>query len=97
MQPDSEFFEYLRGSDAEGRRGRPAARTSRARPPAPQTEPELLLGLGLVLAIEGLALALAPSRMEELALRGPVAHRRWMLGLRHGAARALVWLRGRLV
>ncbi|MEZ5686050.1 MAG: DUF2065 domain-containing protein [Paracoccaceae bacterium] len=43
----------------------------------------LLTGFGLVLAIEGLALALAPSRIEEalefLARIGP--ERRRMLGL----------------
>ncbi len=43
----------------------------------------LLLALGLVLAVEGLALALAPSRMED-ALRVIVAmgrDRRRMVGL----------------
>lgn len=59
----------------------------------------LLTGLGLVLVIEGLALALAPSRLEEalayLAALGP--ERRRMLGL--GALAlgvALIWAVKRL-
>jgi hypothetical protein len=55
----------------------------------------VLLALGLVLVVEGLALALAPSRMEE-ALRLIVAmgrDRRRMLGLVALAAGvALIWL-----
>ena len=55
----------------------------------------VLLALGLVLAVEGLALALAPSRMEEalrlLAEMGP--ERRRMLGLACLALGvALCWL-----
>lgn len=55
----------------------------------------VLLGLGLVLVIEGLALALAPSRMEDLlaALVAMSRDRRRMIGL--GALAlgvALVWL-----
>nr|WP_205911939.1 DUF2065 domain-containing protein [Rhodobacter sp. SGA-6-6] len=54
-----------------------------------------MLALGLVLAVEGLALALAPSRMEEalrlLAEMGP--ERRRMLGLASLALGvALCWL-----
>lgn len=55
----------------------------------------VLLALGLVLVVEGLALALAPSRMEE-ALRLIVAmgrDRRRMLGLVALAAGVgLIWL-----
>ena len=58
----------------------------------------LLLGLGLVLVIEGLALALAPSRIEEalafLASLGP--ERRRALGLGAGTVGVLLlWLRRR--
>lgn len=56
----------------------------------------LLLGLGLVLVIEGLALALAPSRLEEALafLAGLGAPRRRALGLGAVAAGvALLWLR----
>ena len=59
----------------------------------------LALGVGLVLVIEGLALALAPSRLEQalacLAALGP--ERRRMLGL--GALAlgvALIWAVKRL-
>jgi uncharacterized protein YjeT (DUF2065 family) len=55
----------------------------------------LLLALGLVLIVEGLALALAPSRMEEV-LRLIVAmgrDRRRMLGLAALAAGVgLIWI-----
>jgi uncharacterized protein YjeT (DUF2065 family) len=55
----------------------------------------VLLALGLVLVVEGLALALAPSRMEE-ALRLIVAmgrDRRRMLGLAALAAGVgLIWI-----
>lgn len=55
----------------------------------------VLLGLGLVLVIEGLAFALAPSRMEDivaLIARIPPETRR-MIGLGMVAAGvALVWL-----
>lgn len=55
----------------------------------------VLLGLGLVLVIEGLALALAPSRLEQvlalLASLGP--DRRRLVGLVALAlGTALVWL-----
>ncbi len=71
----------------------------RARPPPHRPRPEggvetVLLAIGLVLVVEGLALALAPSRMEE-ALRLIVAlgrERRRMLGLIALALGvALVW------
>jgi uncharacterized protein YjeT (DUF2065 family) len=55
----------------------------------------VLLGLGLVLVIEGLALALAPSRMEDLlaAFSAMSLDRRRMIGLVALAAGvALVWL-----
>ena len=55
----------------------------------------LILAVGLVLAVEGLVLALAPSRIEEALdwLRAPPADRRRMLGLGALAAGvALVWL-----
>jgi uncharacterized protein YjeT (DUF2065 family) len=55
----------------------------------------VLLALGLVLVVEGLALALAPSRMEEV-LRLIVAmgrDRRRMLGLAALAAGVgLIWI-----
>lgn len=55
----------------------------------------LLLGLGIVLAVEGLVLALAPSRIEEVLAflaRLPVDTRR-ALGLGALAAGvALIWL-----
>ena len=43
----------------------------------------ILLALGLVLAVEGLALALAPSRMEELlaAFAAMTRDRRRIIGL----------------
>jgi uncharacterized protein len=59
----------------------------------------VLLGLGLVLVIEGLALALAPSRMEDLlaALVAMSRDRRRMIGLAALALGvALVWLAQRL-
>jgi len=55
----------------------------------------VLLGLGLVLVIEGLALALAPSRMEDLlaAFAAIPRDRRRMIGLAALALGvALVWL-----
>ena len=54
ITPDSEFFDYLK-SDT----GRPAA---------PRSSPWawIALGLGLVLVIEGLVFALAPSRLDEI-------------------------------
>ena len=57
----------------------------------------LLLGLGLVLVIEGLVFALAPSRLEDLleALRQVPVERRRMIGLAAVAAGVfLVWLAG---
>lgn len=60
----------------------------------------VLLGLGLVLVVEGLALALAPSRMEDLLAffaRLPLETRR-MIGL--GALAGgitLIWLAQRLM
>lgn len=55
----------------------------------------VLLGIGLVLAVEGLALALAPSRIVEaleLLLRLPAETRR-LLGLAALAAGCLfIWL-----
>ncbi len=87
MQPDSEFFEYLR-SDAV------PARIPWHRPRPEGGVETVLLAIGLVLVVEGLALALAPSRMEE-ALRLIVAlgrERRRMLGLIALALGvALVW------
>jgi uncharacterized protein YjeT (DUF2065 family) len=59
----------------------------------------LLLGLGLVLVIEGLALALAPSRIEDLlaAFAALSRDRRRMIGLVALAfGVALVWLAQRL-
>lgn len=55
----------------------------------------LLFGVGLVLVIEGLALALAPSRIEEVLafLAGLGPERRRLLGLATIAAGlALLWL-----
>ena len=55
----------------------------------------LILAVGLVLAVEGLVLALAPSRIEEALdwLRAQPADRRRVLGLGALAAGvALVWL-----
>lgn len=55
----------------------------------------LILAVGLVLAVEGLVLALAPSRIETALdwLRAQSADRRRMLGLAALAAGvALVWL-----
>ena len=57
----------------------------------------LLLGLGLVLVIEGLVFALAPSRLEELLepLRQMPIETRRMLGLAAVAAGVfLIWLAG---
>ena len=59
----------------------------------------VFLGLGLVLVIEGLALALAPSRLEDLlaAFAALSRDRRRMIGLAALAAGvALVWLAQRL-
>lgn len=56
---------------------------------------EALLGLGLVFVIEGLVLALAPSRLEQAlaALAALSPERRRMLGLLAMAAGVgLVWL-----
>lgn len=55
----------------------------------------LLSGLGMVLVIEGLALALAPSRMEDLlkAIAALGRDRRRLIGLVAMAlGLALVWL-----
>jgi len=55
----------------------------------------LILAVGLVLAVEGLVLALAPSRLEGALdwLRAQAAVRRRMLGLGALAAGvALIWL-----
>jgi len=57
----------------------------------------LLLGIGLVLVIEGLVFALAPSRLEDLleALRQMPVETRRMVGLGAVAAGvALIWLAG---
>lgn len=57
----------------------------------------LLLGLGLVLVIEGLVFALAPNRLEELleALKQMPLETRRLIGLGSVAAGvALVWLAG---
>ncbi len=59
----------------------------------------VLLGLGLVLAVEGLALALAPSRLEELlAFFARLPHEtRRTIGLAALAAGiTLIWLAQRL-
>lgn len=59
----------------------------------------LLLGLGLVLVIEGLVFALAPDRLEELlaALSQLPVETRRMLGLAGVAAGVfLIWLAGPL-
>jgi uncharacterized protein YjeT (DUF2065 family) len=52
----------------------------------------LLLGIGLVLVIEGLALALAPSRMEDLLARFAAMPRdqRRLIGLLAVAAGVLL-------
>jgi uncharacterized protein YjeT (DUF2065 family) len=60
----------------------------------------VLLGLGLVLVIEGLAIALAPSRIEQvlafLATLGP--DRRRLIGLTAVAfGVALVWVAQRVL
>ncbi|MFV2053443.1 DUF2065 domain-containing protein [Aliiroseovarius sp. YM-037] len=55
----------------------------------------LLLGLGLVFAVEGLVLALAPSRIEDIleTLRLMSIERRRMIGLFAIAAGvAIIWL-----
>lgn len=55
----------------------------------------LLLGLGLVLVIEGVALALAPSRIEDVleAIRNIPVETRRMLGLGSVALGVLlVWI-----
>ena len=55
----------------------------------------LLLGLGLVFAVEGLVLALAPSRIEDMleTLRLLSIERRRMIGLFAIAAGvAIIWL-----
>ena len=55
----------------------------------------VVLAIGLVLAVEGLALALAPSRMEDLlaAFAAMPPDRRRLLGLMALAAGvALIWL-----
>lgn len=55
----------------------------------------LLLGLGLVLVIEGVALALAPSRIEDVleAIRNIPVETRRMLGLGAVALGVfLVWI-----
>jgi uncharacterized protein YjeT (DUF2065 family) len=55
----------------------------------------VVLALGLVMAVEGLALALAPSRMEDLLARFAAIHpdRRRLIGLAALAAGVfLVWL-----
>lgn len=57
----------------------------------------LLLGLGLVLLIEGLVFALAPSRLEDLleALRQMPVEARRLIGLAAMAAGVfLIWLAG---
>lgn len=57
----------------------------------------LLLGVGLVLVIEGLVFALAPSRLEDLldALRQMPIETRRMIGLGSMAAGVLlIWLAG---
>lgn len=59
----------------------------------------VLLGLGLVFVVEGLALALAPSRMEDLLARIAAMPRdqRRMIGLAAVAAGVvLVWLARRM-
>ncbi len=59
----------------------------------------IVLGLGLVLVIEGLALALAPSRIMDLlaAFAAMPRDRRRMIGLAALAVGvALVWLARRL-
>lgn len=59
----------------------------------------LLVGLGLVLVIEGLVFALAPDRLEELlaALSQLPVETRRMLGLAGVAAGVfLIWLAGPL-
>ena len=55
----------------------------------------LILAIGLVLAVEGLVFALAPSRLEDVldALRSMPPERRRMIGLAALAAGvALIWL-----
>lgn len=55
----------------------------------------LILAIGLVLAVEGLVFALAPSRLEEVldALRSMSPERRRMIGLAALAVGvALIWL-----
>jgi len=57
----------------------------------------LLLGLGLVLVIEGLVFALAPSRLEDLleALRQMPVETRRVIGLAAVAAGVfLIWVAG---
>lgn len=60
----------------------------------------ILLGVGMVLTIEGLALALAPSRIEEvleMLRRMPVETRR-ILGLGAlGLGITVIWLAERLL
>jgi hypothetical protein len=60
----------------------------------------LFLGLGLVLVIEGLAIALAPSRIEQvLAFLATLGHdRRRLIGLTAVAFGVLfIWLAQRLL
>lgn len=60
----------------------------------------VLLGLGLVLVIEGLAIALAPSRIEQvLAFLATLGHdRRRLIGLTAVAIGVVfVWLAQRLI
>jgi uncharacterized protein YjeT (DUF2065 family) len=57
----------------------------------------LVLGVGLVLVVEGLVLALAPSRIDELMdllRRMPVETRRFLGLLAVAAGVALIWLAG---
>jgi uncharacterized protein len=57
----------------------------------------LVLGVGLVLVVEGLVLALAPSRIDELLdllRRMPVETRRFLGLLAVAAGVALIWLAG---
>ncbi|MFM2354850.1 MAG: hypothetical protein RLZZ528_586 [Pseudomonadota bacterium] len=57
----------------------------------------LVLGIGLVLVVEGLVLALAPSRIDELMdllRRMPVETRRFLGLLAVAAGVALIWLAG---
>jgi uncharacterized protein len=69
VEPDSDFFNYLRSPNlaAEPRRRAPATGNCRRRPPGRGwMVSDLLLGLGLVAIVEGLVLALAPTRLRDV-------------------------------